>query len=91
MATRSRHTPPSRRCIPFWVANPWLRGVHAARWMGRDAQKVSYDQLIRWPISVVMANAPPSVHWRPQRFKRLPTSCLNVDSMIPEPMTMPLA
>ena len=79
----------SQGCIPKWVANLGLWSLHAARWMGREAQNASHDRLIRWPIRAVIAKAPPSLHCRPLPFRRCPTSCLHVDSMIPEPMTSP--
>lgn len=61
-------------------------GNYAARCRGRDAQKVSHWPLIRWAMSAVMARAPVSLHCRPLPLSRMATSCLQVDSIMPEPI-----
>ena len=69
-----------------WV-HPEFCGDYAALWSGREAQKASHGRLIRGPISAAMARTPYSLHCRPLPFNRVATSCLEVDPIIPEPIT----
>ena len=65
-------------------ANQWR---HAARCRGPEAQNRSQVPLIRWAIRAVMARAPASLHCIPGPLSRWATNCLQVDSIMPEPIT----
>ena len=69
--------------------HPEFCGDYAGLWSGREAQKASHGWLIRCPINAAMAGAPDSLHGRPLPFNRVATSCLEVDFIIPEPITYP--
>lgn len=71
--------------------HPELQGDDAARWGGLEFQKASQWWLMCFPISAVMAKVPDSLHCRPLPLSRVATSCLQVDSIIPEPIPYPFS
>ena len=72
---------------PYARVHPKVRGGQAANWSGRWPQNWFHVPLRRWATSEVMAKAPCSLHCMPGPLRRWATTCLHVDSIMPDPIT----
>lgn len=70
---------------PQTGVHPNFSGNQAARFSGRRRQKSFQVPLRRWAMRDVIAKAPSSLHCIPGPFRR-PITCLQVDSIMPDPV-----